>query len=217
MNPIDLNAFISGQKSQLKELQDEYNVTHHLIEKLEIHKPIKWYNNVYYILKRVILYSLTILIIGFVFFIIVNKEELKVIFDNNLSQFITEYINDVFGIRMRNVQEIKSVFFEYKKEHVYTKQLSTSVQNKVVNQVFETLYFVIIVIGVCTVLLFTYVNRLTRKLYNKNKIIDSYYYSTLEVCKAYKDIIANKQKEIEFLTKFENNNNFDLSSTKTSK
>ena len=217
MNPIDLNAFISGQKSQLKELQDEYNVTHHLIEKLEIHKPIKWYNNVYYILKRVILYSLTILIIGFVFFIIVNKEELKVIFDNNLSQFITEYINDVFGFRMRNVQEIKSVFFEYKKEDVYTKQVSTSVQNKVVNQAFETLHFLFIVLSICTVLLLSYVNRLTRKLHNKNKIIDSYYNSTLEISKAYKDIIANKQKEIQFLSKFENSNKFDLNTTKNSR
>lgn len=73
-----------------------------------------------------------------------------------------------------------------------------SLQLQIMDQVYQVLRYTVIGLSVLLIVLFLYISRLTKKLYQKNKIIAAYYQATLDYTAGYKNLIQIKKNDIDF-------------------
>ena len=205
MDHIDLQAYIAQQKNVLQDYQDELNHVTSLELALKNHQPVKWYNNAYYHFKRGIFIVLSIIIAVFVVYLLFFEAQTKAFFDQHLAHFVQEYINETFGAKIKSSIGIELPFINRMVEQVLQINVKESLQLQIVDQVYQVLRYTVIGLTILLIVLFLYISRLTKKLYQKNKIIAAYYQATLDYTAGYKNLIEIKKNDIDFLSRYANN------------
>jgi hypothetical protein len=202
MDHIDLQAFIRAQKNILVEYEEEYNVVAKLESDLQKNKPIKWYNNSYYIAKRVLLILLSIVFAILVVSLFLFRDEFKELFNQYLSVEVLKYIDKFSSTQLTSMVELKSVLFEAKNETEAIIHLNNKIQLQLADKIFDSLRIVSAVILSIGIILLLYISRLTKIMHKKNKVIEAYYQSSKDLAEVYKVFIENKKDEIKFLSHF---------------
>lgn len=140
--------------------------------------------------------------VGFIAYVVLYNDHLRLLYDQYLPDIIQNFINDIFGTKIRSSIEEQSPIIEGIMQNLIQVDVNKNLQNKITNQVFDTLYWISIVVAGILFVKFLYIIRLTKQLYQKNKIIDTYYQSTIDFSSVYKQMIINKKNEIDFMSQF---------------
>lgn len=201
MNTIELQSYIETQKKTKQYIEAELIEAVAIIENLKNNKPVKWQNNAYYFTKRFIFLFFAavglLAVIGMVLF----QTEIRQLYDQYLSSLITEYLNETFGIKTTISGQIDTPFSDGVFEQKSRINIKESLQIKIVDQIYTVLYYASIVLLLLTSILFWYIARLTKKLRQKNAVIEQYYEATIDIADVYREVVEEKRYEIDFLTK----------------
>ena len=201
MNTIELQSYIDTQKKTKLYIETELRDTVAIIENLKKNKPVKWHNNAYYFSKRFIFLLFVAVGLLAIIGMVLCQTEIRQFYDQYLSTLITEYLNETFGIKTTISGHIDTPFSDGAFEQKSIINIKDSLQIKLVDQIYTVLYYASIVLLLLTSILFWYIARLTKKLRQKNSVIEQYYEATIDIAAVYREVIEEKRYEIDFLTK----------------
>ncbi|MCX8530864.1 hypothetical protein [Chryseobacterium luquanense] len=201
MNYLEISSFIEAKKKRKAHIEEELRYVNTLTDHLKAEKPIKWYNNFYYIVKRSIFITLSILSLFLLLSSFTHQNTFRKYFSQHFEGIISEGLNDTFGTH-RSVSVLEtSAVDSYKVEAVFSKPVRADIQKNISSKVYDYSLLAGRIMFLLAVVLFWYIARLTRKLHLKNKLISEYYDSNLTIMNIYKEVIEEQNFEIEFLTK----------------
>lgn len=201
MNYLEISSFIEAKKKRKTHVEEELRYVTTLTSHLKEYKPIKWYNNFYYIIKRIVFITLAVLSLLLLISTFTHQNSFKKYFSQHFEGIISAGLNNTFGTH-RSVTVLETSAVDSRKiEAVISKPVRADIQKNISSKVYDYSLMIMRIILIFTVLLFWYISRLTRKLHLKNKLISDYYDSNLTIINIYKEVIQEQNFEIDFLTK----------------
>ncbi|MCX8524669.1 hypothetical protein OF897_12170 [Chryseobacterium formosus] len=201
MNYLEISSFIEAKKKRKAHIEEELRYVNTLTYNLRAEKPIKWYNNFYYIVKRAVFIILAILSLLLLSSTFTHQNSFKKKFSQHFEGIISAGLNDTFGTH-RSVTVLEtSAVDSHKAEAIISKPVRADIQMNISSKVYDYSLMTVRIIFLLAVLLFWYIARLTRKLHFKNRLISDYYDSNLTIMNIYKEVIQEQNFEIDFLTK----------------
>lgn len=201
MNYLEISSFIEAKKKRKTHVEEELRYVTTLTSHLKEYKPIKWYNNFYYIIKRIVFITLAVLSLLLLISTFTHQNSFKKYFSQHFEGVISEGINDTFGTHQSiSILETSAVDSQ-KVEAIITKPVRDDIQQNISSKIYHYSLLTARIILLSAAFLFWYIARLTRKLHLKNKLISDYYDSNLTVMNVYKEVIEEQNFEIDFLTK----------------
>ena len=201
MNYLEISSFIEAKKKRKTHVEEELRYVTTLTSHLKEYKPIKWYNNFYYIVKRLVFLTLSILSLFVLISSFTHQNSFKKYFSQHFEGVISEGINDTFGTHHSVTVLETSAIDTQKIETVFSKPVRADIQKNISSKIYDYSLITLRIMFLLAVILFWYIARLTRKLHLKNKLISDYYDSNLTIMNIYKEVIEEQNFEIEFLTK----------------
>lgn len=201
MNYLEISSFIEAKKKRKTFIEEELGFVNTLTSHIRAEKPVKWYNNFYYIAKRSLFIILAILSLFIFVSSITHHNFYHKYFYQNFDDIISSGLNDTFGTH-HSISVLESSAVDSQKiEAVINKPVRADIQKNIISKIYHYSLLAARIIILSAAFLFWYIARLTRKLHLKNKLISDYYDSNLTVMNVYKEVIQEQNFEIDFLTK----------------
>jgi len=201
MNYLEISSFIEAKKKRKIFIEEELRYVNTLTSHIRAKKPVKWYNNFYYIVKRSLYITLAILSLFTVISSFTHQNFYYKYFYQHFDGIIFSGLNDTFGTH-RSISVLETSAVDSQKiEAIVTKPIRADIQKNISSKIYHYSLLTARIMLLSAGFLFWYIARLTRKLHLKNKLISDYYHSNLTVMNVYKEVIQEQNFEIDFLTK----------------
>lgn len=201
MNYLEISSFIEAKKKRKTFIEEELRYVNTLTSHIRAEKPVKWHNNLYYIVKRSLFITLAILSLFILVSSFTHQKFYHKYFYQHFDEIISSGLNDTFGTHQSITVLETSAVHSQKIEAVITKPVRADIQKNISSKIYHYSLLTARIILLSGAFLFWYIARLTRKLHLKNKLISDYYDSNLTVMNVYKEVIQEQNFEIDFLEK----------------
>ncbi|WP_333577778.1 hypothetical protein [Sphingobacterium sp.] len=205
MNNLEISAFIAAKKKSRMYIEKEIQAAQNLLDDMKAQKPVRWYDNFYYLLKRIFFISLASLAFLILVSIFMAPDQYRRYFDDHYDEVVTEFLNDNFGTHSEILVSETSATDQKIIRTKATKEIRADLQHKLVNQVYGISITTLQILLVVFTIEFWYIARLTRQLHLKNKQILAHYQVNLNLLDLYSEVVKEQKYEIDFLTHAQNN------------
>jgi len=201
MNYLVISSFSEAKKKRKVHIEEELQYVNTITNHLKAANPVKWYNNLYHILKRSVFLIFAVSCFIILISSFTHQNSYKNFFNDHFEGIISAGLNETFGMHKSIIVSETSAVQTRKMEEVITKPVRADIQNNISNNAYTYFLNAGRVIFLLATFLAWYIARPTKKLHLKNKLISSYYDSNLTTMNIYKELIEEQNFEIEFLTK----------------
>lgn len=199
MNNIEISAYIDAKKKSKIYIENEIRGAQDVLEQMKAQKPVKWYHNFYYVLKRVVFIFLASIAFLFLISTFTSEDVYQRYFDEHYDQVVTGFLNDNFGTHSEITVSQTSATDQKISKTISTQKIREDLRQKLVDQVFDYSLIALQILLALLVIVFWYIARLTRKLHLKNKQILDHYEVNLNLMNLYSEVVNEQNYEIEFL------------------
>lgn len=200
MNNLEISAFIAAKKKSRMYIEKEIQAAQNLLDDMKAQKPVRWYHNFYYVLKRVFFISLASLAFLILVSTFMAPDQYRRYFDDHYDEVVTEFLNDNFGTHSEVLVSETSATDQKISRTKATKEIRADLQNKLVNQVYDISITTLQILFVVFTVVFWYIARLTRQIHLKNRQISVHYQVNLNLLDFYSEVVNEQKYEIDFLT-----------------
>ncbi|MET3535853.1 hypothetical protein [Chryseobacterium limigenitum] len=137
MNYLEISSFIEAKKKRKAHIQNELRYVNTLTSHLKAEKPVKWYNNFYYIVKRSIFITLSILLLIVLISSFTHQNSYKDYFSNHFEGIIFESLNDTFGSH-RSVTVLSTIAVDSQMmQAVISKPVREDIQKNISSKIYN--------------------------------------------------------------------------------
>jgi hypothetical protein len=177
MNYLEISSFIEAKKKRKVHIEEELQYVNTITNHLKAANPVKWYNNLYYILKRSVFLVLAVLCFIILISSFTHQNYYKNFFNDHFEGIISDGLNETFGTHKSIIVSETSAVQTKNIEEVISKPVRADIQNNISNNIYTYSLNAGRVIFLLATFLAWYIARLTKKLHLKNKLISEYYES----------------------------------------
>lgn len=200
MNNLEISAFIDVKKKSRIYIEREIQDAQNLLVKMKAQKPVRWYHNFYYVLKRILFISLASIAFLLLISTFTAEDCCRQYFDDHYDAIITQFLNDNFGTRTEALMSQTSATDQKRVSVWVTKGIRADLKSKLVNQAYDFSIVTLRILLVLFAVIFWYIARLTRQLHLKNKQISAHYQINLNLLDLYSEVVNEQKYEIDFLS-----------------
>lgn len=201
MNNLEISAYIDAKKKSRIYIENEISAAREILDEMKAQKPVRWYNNFYYILKRVVFIFLSSISVLFLISTFLDKDSYRQFFYEQYNPNIEKFLNDNFGSKSEIIISETSAVNKKIDTKTTVKEIRTDLRDKVVKQIFDYSFEAFQILLAFFTFLFWCVARLTRQLHLKNKKITDHYNINIDLMNIYSAVVTEQNYEIEFLEK----------------